>query len=215
MSRATLPLAAALALALAACGSATDPGSGTRTLFATVEITGKPDNTKVEVELMARGNPVVGANVVFRDLERDLTVIADRGGKAGNYRAMFPGHARTLSLRIVAADDHLEATLEGPADHVITRPPNNAIVRRRDFEVLRVEWEADGGADRVEVKPEKGSLIRLEGDPFAADVPLGALPNGEQKISVTRETSVELRGGTSGSRMRARYEVDNRFTLEG
>jgi len=33
--------------------------------------------------------------------------------------------------------------------------------------------------------------------------------------SVTRETSVDLDGGVSGSRMRTRYTVDNRFTIEG
>ena len=85
---------------------------------------------------------------------------------------------------------------------------------RKDFIILKVEWEADDEADRVEVEPDKSAAISLDGGAFSADVPLSALENGDQKIGVTRETTVDLAGGTEGSRMRSRYKVDNRFTLE-
>lgn len=207
-------LHAAPLLLLVACGNGTDSGSGTETLFTTIEVTGRPDDTKVEVELSARGNPVVGANVVFTDVDRELTVTAE-GKNSGKYQANFSGYARTLRVKITSGEDTLEAQLRGPAPHVITRPPNDAIVRRADFEVLDVEWEADDPAESVEVIPEDGDKLELMQDDFEATLPLGPLKNGSQKLSVERETSVDLSGGTEGSRFRSRYKVDNRFTLEG
>lgn len=207
----TLPF---FALALAACGSPTDSGFGTETLFATIEVTGEPDNTKIEVELLARGNPVVGANVAFTNLDTDEAIVAEQRS-AGSYRARVDGYARTLRVRITAGEDELEAALEGPSPHVITRPANNAIVRRGDFDRLKIEWEADSAADRVVIDPEDAEKLELSEDPFTAELPLGGLKNGEQKLEVTRETSVDLDGGAAGSRMRSRYVVDNRFTLEG
>ena len=57
--------------------------------------------------------------------------------------------------------------------------------------------------------------IELANDPGEAEVPLGGLSNGAHTLEVTRETSVDLAGGVEGSIIRARYKVDNRFTLEG
>lgn len=196
-----------------ACGNGTDSGSGTGTLFTTIEVSGRPDSTKVEAEITARGNPVVGANVVFTDVERSQPVTAE-GKSSGKYQANFQGYVRTLKVQITSGDDTLEAQLEGPAAHVITRPPNDAIVRRADFEVLDVEWDADAAADSVEVVPEEGNKLSLDHDDFEATLPLGPLKNGSQKLSVERGTSVDLAGGTEGSRFRSRYKVDNRFTLE-
>lgn len=197
-----------------ACGNGTDSGSGTGTLFTTIEVTGRPDDTKIELELSARGNPVVGANVVFTDVDREQTVTAE-GKNAGKYQANFNGYARTIRVQVTSGEDNLEAQLRGPAPHVITRPPNDAIVRRAEFEVLDVEWDADDPADSVEVIPEDGDKLKLDQDNFEATLPLGPLKNGSQKLSVERETSVDLSGGTEGSRFRSRYKVDNRFTLEG
>jgi len=207
---------AALALAslVSACGPGTDSGSGSGTLFATIEVTGRSSDTKIELSLMARGNPVIGANVVFTDLDNDEAKTAEMKSQ-GNYRADFSRYARVLGVKITSGDDTLEASLAGPAPHVITRPANDFIVRRADFEVLQVEWEADDPADSVEVIPEDAQKVTLMDDPFEARIPLGALKNGAQKISVERETAVDLSGGTEGSRMRSRYKVDNRFTLEG
>lgn len=201
-------------LLVAACGSPTDPGSGSGTLFATIEITAEPKSTKIEVELLARGNPVIGANVAFTDHDTDEAYVAEQNS-AGSYRTTLEGYVRTLRVKVTAGEDDLEATLEGPAPHVITRPPNNAIVRRGDFDELLVEWEADDPADRVEIDPEDADRIELSDDPGSAELPIGGLKNGEQKLEVLRETSVELSGGATGSRMRSRYVVDNRFTLEG
>ncbi len=210
-ARALLPVV--LAGALAACADGSDPGSGTGTLDARIELEGRPGRTTAELSLRAGGNPVAGANVVFTDVELGRKVTAEQK-QAGNYRASFEGYVRTVRVRIVSGDDELEAQLLGPAPHVITRPENDVIVRRGAAEVLRVEWSAEDRAERAEVDPEKGETIELEGDPFTADVPLGVLEDGEQDLEVTRETSVELAGGVPGSRMRARYRMDNRFTLE-
>lgn len=203
-----------LALLLVGCGSATDPGSGTGTLFATIDVDAEPDSTKIEVELLARGNPVVGANVAFTNVDTDEAIVAEQRS-AGSYRVTVDGYQRTLRVKITSGEDELEATLEGPAPHVITRPQNDAIVRRADFDQLLVEWDADAAADRIEVDPEDGEKITLEEDPGEVRLPLGGLQNGEQRVKVLRENVVELEGGAAGSRMRTSYEVDNRFTLEG
>jgi hypothetical protein len=203
-----------LAAALAACGGRTDPGSGTNTLFVLIEVNGKPDSTSIEANIEARGNGVVGANVVFEDLDRRVMAVGEQRS-AGSYRASIAGYARALSVRIVSADDELEAQLEGPAPHVITRPENDVIVDRKSFETLKIEWEADDRADRVEIIPQGAEKITLDGDPFEARIPLGGLENGSHDLEVIRENDVDLDGGTAGSRMRTRYTVDNRFTLEG
>ena len=75
--------------------------------------------------------------------------------------------------------------------------------------------EVRGDADAVEVAAGGAEPVRVEGDPGQAELPLAPLLDGPQTLRVTRETSVELRGGLPGSRMRCRYEVDNSFTLGG
>lgn len=204
----------AILLALVGCGSKTDPGSGTGSLFVVVEVSGKPDSTSFEAEIKAGGNGVIGANLVFEDVDRKKTATAEMRS-AGLYRASMEGYARTVAIRVVSGEDELEAQLEGPAVHVITRPPNDYLVRRKDFETLKIEWGAEDPADRVEIVPQGAEKIILEDDPFEARIPLGGLENGSHKLTVIRETSVDLRGGTEGSRMRSRYTVDNRFIIEG
>ncbi len=206
----------ALGLAATACGG-TWPGAGTETLFAEVEADGRPDSTKIRVTLTKRGSPVAGANVVIRDVERDLSVNLERkGDKDGaRYEGTLNGYARDLELRVTSGEDDLEARLVGPTAHVITRPPNNAIVRRADFTTLDLEWTSDGSADHTRVTVGDLEPIELDGDPGESAVPLGGLKNGAHEVEVRRESSVDLAGGTAGSRMRIRYKVDNRFTLEG
>jgi hypothetical protein len=202
-----------LILILGAACAKTDPGGGSGTLFVLAEIVATSDTTNVEVSVMLRGNPVTGANVAVTDDDTGEDINLE-GRTAGIYTTTIHGYARTLGLQITSGNDELDAQLEGPAAHRITRPPNDARVLRKDFTVLRVEWEAEDPADRVEVVAEKTAPLSLEGDTFEAEVPLATLENGDQRIAVTRETTVELAGGTEGSRMRSRYKVDNRFTLE-
>ena len=204
---------------LCCCGG-TDPGNGTQTLFANVEIRGRPDSTKLTVELRSRGNPVIGANVVVTDVEMDRSInLAGKGGGKDkdkhDYQGMFEGYVRTVRVRVTSGDDNLEAQLRGPSPHTIRRPGNDDIVRRADSDFLTVAWESDDPADRVTISADGIDPIVEEGDPFEVDVPLGALKDGDQKVEVERETSVDLAGGTKGSVMRSRYKVDNRFTLEG
>ncbi len=164
---------------------------------------------------MARGNPVVGANLVIEDRDRGVTTTLEQTA-AGRYRATTMGYARVVELRIVSGDDNLKAVLEGPHAHVITRPENGAIVRRGDFDTLRVQWRAEpsGDADAARVSIEGQEGVELEGDVYEARVPIGGLRNGAHRLTVRRETSIELAGGTTGSRIRTRYQVDNEFVIE-
>jgi hypothetical protein len=201
------------------CGS-TDSGGGSGTLFVTAEANGRPDSTRIRVTLQQRGNPVVGANVVVVHVENDVSINLEGVGSSGRgsefkYEGTFNRYARTLALKITSGEDALDARLQGPAPHVITRPPNDVIVRRKEFEFLDVRWEADGSADAATVTVSDLEPMELEGDPFEVQIPLGGLRNGTHQVEVRRETSVPLTGGVEGSVMRTRYTVDNRFTIEG
>lgn len=204
--------ALALLLAAAAC-SKTDAGGGSGTLYTLAEIVADADTTNVEVSVMLRENPVVGANVVVEDDDTGATSTLE-SRSPGIYKTTISGYARTLELKITSGDDELDAQLEGPAPHQITRPPNDARVLRMGFSVLRVEWTAEDAADRTEVAAAMTAPISIAGDVYDAEVPLSTLENGDQRVAVTRETTVDLAGGVEGSRMRSRYKVDNRFTLE-
>jgi hypothetical protein len=185
-------------------------------LFVAAEIRGRPDHTSFEVELLLRGNPVAGANVVIKDGDTGVSLnLEAKGGDRAGYRGTLGRYVRTVELAITSGEDRLEARLVGPAPHAISRPRNHDIVRRADFDELTVQWEADAPAERVEIRAKGLPPVELEGDPFEHDLPLNALGNGDQEIEVERETRVELSGGAEGSVMRSTYTVDNRFTLEG
>lgn len=205
----------ALALAagsLVAC-STNDAGTGSGTLTTRFEITGSATSTAFEAQVSLGGAPVSNANVFVRNVDTGETFTLT-GSAGGLYRATARGYVRTVELRVTSGDDHLEATLEGPSPHVVSRPPNDARVRRAGSTVLDVEWDADAPAELVEVSVG-ATTVTAEGDAFAAELPLAPLANGEHTLTVTRQTSIELAGGAPGSRMRSRYKVDNRFGLEG
>lgn len=199
-------------LLLAAC-SATNPGTGSGTLLVNADVEGKSDSTEIEIEVKKDMRPVFGANVTVRDLSTgSLTTLEGKGD--GVYKTTLNRYVRSVAIKIVSGDDALEAAIEGPAKHTITRPPDNAIVRRAGGEVLSVRWEADGRADEVEVQAEGTERIRLELDTFGFDIPLSSLKNGEQRLRVERANGVDLAGGASGSLLRARYKAEARFTLQ-
>ncbi|GEM_PF-3059080 len=208
------------ALALAACGGATSPGSGSNTLYVEAIVEGKPDSTSFSVIVLRSGSNVVGANVFFVDqdsgTERNLVGHGDASKKKGDYRyeGQLGFYAPNLKLKITAGNDSLEALLAGPAPHVILKPDNNDIVAANTGEVLGVEWRRDGLADRVWIKPEGVPAIELMNDPGSYDVPLGPLKTGDQKLRVERENQVPLAGGTQGSVWKTSFGVENRFTLQ-
>lgn len=208
-----MALCGLLTASQAACGSATDPGSGTKTLLALIEVQATGANSQVEVELTANGNPVIGANVAFTHQETGRQHTAE-SVSAGNYRVIIDGYARTLAVKITAGNDELKAQLQGPAKHSITRPSNDSRVRRGSFATLKVTWEAEEPAESVVLKANQAAPVTLNGDPFSAEIPLGELENGPVDLSIIRETTVNLAGGVTGSQMRTRYQVDNRFSLE-
>jgi hypothetical protein len=205
----------AAAALLAACGSKTDPGTGTQTLTALVDITATAERTVVEVDLSAGRNPIATAEVTLEDVDRGNEAAAEARAP-GSFRAGFNGYARTIRIRLTTPDgDRLEAQLEGPAPHVITRPTEGARVRRGDFETMKVTWDADAPAEAVAVAAADGAPLSLDHDPGEAELPLAPLLDGPQTLEVVRETSVPLDGGLPGSKMRSRYAVDISFTLEG
>lgn len=202
----------ALLLLLAGCG-VTSTGTGTGTLYVEATSKGKPDSTELEVIVRRAGEAVMGANVYVEDVEGAVAARSlEPKGKA--YEGRFPGYVRGMRLKVTAGEDELEAALEGPSAHLITNPPAGGLVLRGTAEILTIEWSAEGPADRVRIDAEALDEVLVEGDPGEYALPLAGLKDGDQKVEVRRETSVDLAGGVAGSVWRARYEVDNRFTLK-
>jgi hypothetical protein len=206
----------AFALGLSACVQ-TDPGSGSKTLYALCEIEGRANETQLSVSLKSEGNTVIGANVVAVDRTTERTINLEGGERSAGYLydGIFSGYAQTIQIKITSGDDTLEAQLVGPISHEITRPPNDAIVRRGSSDKLSVRWNADDSADKVVIRVDQENPQTLQEDDFAAEYPISNLQDGAHSIEIERENTVDLAGGTSGSLMRIRYKVDNRFTIEG
>lgn len=204
-------------LVLTASCTQTDPGTGSNTLHTICEISASADSSQISVALSVRGNPVIAANVVATDVDSGVSVNLEGGErpKGHRYEGILPGYALAIHLKITSGDDHLEAQLLGPSAHEITRPPNDAIVRRADFDRLTVQWAASDSAQSVRIQVADKPPLELAPDEFTIDFPISDLPNGSHLIRVERENSVDLRGGAAGSLMRIRYKVDNRFTIEG
>lgn len=206
-------LACTAALLFIGCGAATDPGSGTQTLTALVEILGTAERTVIEVDLRAGANPIAGASIQLEDVNRGNSTAAT--GENGSFRASFNGYARTIHIQIDTPDgDQLQAKLQGPAPHTITRPADGFTVLRGDFETLKVTWDAPEDAEGVELEAADGGPVTFDGDSGQAELPLAPLLSGTQSLTVRRETSVELAGGIPGSKMRSRYETQVQFVLQ-
>ena len=204
-----------LLLSAAAC-SETDSGEGSETLYVQVSARSQVDSTQITASLSQNGNDVVGANVVIRDVDNDTSINLEGNSSSDGYvyTGILTGYARLLQLEIKSGDDDLIAQLGGPNAHLITRPPNDAIVRRQSFDELTIEWDADDPADEVLVAIDQENPIILSEDRFRVDIPIGDIRNGAHSVSVERVNRVDLAGGTAGSRMEIRYRVDNRFTIE-
>ena len=136
MQRHTKPtIILSLLLCTAAC-SETDSGEGSETLYVEVNAQSEGDSTQVAATLSKQGNDVVGANVVIRDVGNDTSINLEGAPSSSGYvySGILTGYARLLLLEIKSGDDDLIAQLGGPNPHVITRPPNDAIVRRQSFD---------------------------------------------------------------------------------
>jgi len=216
MPRVTLnKLLCGLVIYAAAC-SETDAGEGSETLYVVVSARSQVDSTQMTATLSKQGNDVVGANVVVRDVENNTSINLEGGASSDGYiySGVLTGYARVIQLEIKSGDDDLVAQLGGPSAHVITRPPNDAIVRRQSFDELTIEWDAVDPADEVRVAIDQENPLILEEDRFRTDIPIGDIRNGAHTVSVERYNRVDLAGGTAGSRLEIRYRVDNRFTIE-
>lgn len=202
------PLIAAVLVACAGCsGGPDDPGSGTGTLAVGAEGVIAADFTDVDLEVRARGVPVVDAVITLRDVEGGETTEA-RSLADGVYRARLSGAARVLRLDVQAGEDALSAGIGGPRAFTITRPPEGALVRVGDAGRLLVEWARPDEEPIDEVTLElfgednlPEATERLDGDPGRGRVALPAAP-GRFRAVVTRTDIVPLAGGVEGSEIR-------------
>ena len=73
-----------LLLSAAAC-SETDSGEGSETLYVQVSARSQADSTQITASLSQKGNDVVGANVVIRDVDNDTSINLEGNSSSDGY----------------------------------------------------------------------------------------------------------------------------------
>ena len=209
-----------LALASAACGY-TSEGSGTQTIEATAFLRFSPTveaATTGEVRLRySGGTPVTGATVRFTHGDNGQVlatfVESDVASEAGVYRGSFDGYVRRLAFSVAHESDVIEATLEGPGQHILAAPANGTVYERDSIgDEVRVIWSTEDGlkADEVVVQfQENGFVSTLDDDPGELSVPSERVDDGINTISVLRRNRTSLAGGLGDSVFALEYEVIN------
>ena len=209
-----------LVFASAACGY-TSEGSGTETIEATAFLRFTPTveaATTGEVRLRYSGGvPVSGATVTFThgDNEQLLAtfVESEAAGEEGVYRGSFQGYVRRLALSVTQSSDVIEATLEGPGQHILAAPANGTVYGRDTIgDEVKVVWSTEDGlkADEVVVQfEENGFVSALDNDPGELSVPAERVDDGINTISVVRRNRTNLAGGLGDSVFALEYEVIN------
>lgn len=214
-------LAVVLTMAsLTGCGY-TDPGTGTNTLevVARLSFTASDDGeTDVRVRVLKRGAVVNDASVAIQNGETgEKFVIDEQTTGQDRYRGLLDGYHRRIELSVTAGADHLVGRLEGPGRHLIKSPLNDSVLRRSDADTMRVRWRAEDGlmADEVELRFDESEFSTTIGrDTGEVVVATAELIPGLEELRVTRRNSVNLAGGTAGSKLEIAYTAANRFEVE-
>jgi len=212
-----------------ACGY-TDGGSGTNTLevVATLvyETRHSDEGMQADVSIRKNGLAVEGATVILTDGDKNdaVTVPQHDNGQNTRYRTdsthLLLGYRRKLELRVESGSDRLEAKLEGPGPHLISKPTNDEQMSRGDLgDSFEVRWKTEDGiaADEVVItvtSQNTDDRVRtVSGDPGKYDMSSTTLENFDNNIRVLRRNRLRLSGGTGASEMTLGYEASNRVVV--
>ena len=203
--------------AIAACGGFTNGGGGTKTLEveARVSFAAGNANMNARVSVVQNGAQVKSAVVTLRDEETEAVFTLEPDGNF--YRANIAGaYRRKLELKVERGEDNLDAKLEGPGEHFVSNPFDGTTIELGE-DALTVNWTVSDGirADEVAITLDgsdyRGETNRDRGE---VEVPRELLRVGDDVIHIERSNSVELDGGTGGSRFTMSYEASASVTFE-
>lgn len=205
--------AAAWLLSVVACAY-TDPGTGTTTLQANLDImfsTATTQSTQVQATVQQGGLRVTDAKVVLTDSDTGQNFSIDP-----NSVQLIDQYHRRMQVRISAGANNVICQLEGPSKHVITAPLSGMEHSINDD--LQVNWTSPDGlrADHVVITLDQaGYQTTLPNDDGWFSVPATLLqPTGNETLTVRRITQVVPAGGTSGSLVRSSFEVKVPFSVK-
>ncbi len=180
-----------------------DPGSGTKTLYAGVELSlSSIDGSTplpslvVAVAAGARGGAAVsGATIVLSATDGTTITPTEDAGTPGTYEADNLTWESSWHLQITSGSDQLEATIAAPGATTITSPTPNATVSAGS---VTFAWTdvLDEHAQSVWVSPCCGDPIVDLTDSGSGSV-LVAAPGGV--FTLYRQDALPLDGGAAGS----------------
>jgi hypothetical protein len=205
-------------MALPACGSAktssgaspgpdsgtgSDPGSGTKTLYAGVELnlsalaggaTPSAELTVVLAHGTLGGASVSGANVALTAADGVIVTATEDVSVPGSYGASGFVWEPSWQVQISAASDQLEFTLTAPGATTITSPTQGASVAAGP---VALEWTDAWGAKAENVWADccGAPTVKLT-DSGAGTISLAA-PGGE--LTLYRQNALVPNGGATGS----------------
>ena len=218
-------LAAAIAVAQAACGTAADDEGGSGTLAVDAQVAYSPgawrhleaaqaaDTTVATVEIRRDGEPVEGAEVVLSAHDGGSQVALT--GSGGSYRAVAAGYRRDVRLEVRAGSDWLTASLRGPARHTMTEPAAGGVARRQQD--LTVRWDSSerGGCSTSTCSLSRSGFAAATcRDSLRCRIPAEELLAGPETVEVRRRVERPLEHGTAGSRLAIDYLFAVPFVVE-
>ncbi len=203
-------------MAVAACGSSkassdagpgsgtgSDPGSGTKTLYAGIELDlaalggGGTPNAGLTV-VLARGTlggaSVSGAAVTLTAADGVTVTAAEEAATPGSYQASGFVWKPSWHVQISAGSDQLQLTLAAPGATMITSPAQGATVAAGP---VALQWTDAWGAQADNVWAEccGNPTVKLT-DSGSGTIPVEA-PGGE--VTVYRQNALVPGGGAAGS----------------
>jgi hypothetical protein len=208
------------------CGGS-NPGGGTGNLFVRAEARsdGSTEGTSMIVHVRERDidGPIVSdANVSIRgDHTGEATLLWDGffifDWAIGAYTSNIPWDTG-WALNVRRDPDGLDAYLYSPGITEITEPNANTTFRRAEGEPLLVQWRDEAGhrAETVNVELEDADFNQpLRDDPLELRIePHELVQSDNERLEVSRFTSVELAGGAPGSVFTATTYHSIRINIE-
>ena len=214
-------------LALVGCGGS-NPGGGTKTLFvkATAHSDGSTDGSWLGIEVRdgsESGSLITDAVVTVRgDKEGEFNLpwsgINWGGFKAGLYLKDKMAWDQGWSISVKRGNDNLDAYLVAPGVTTITEPIDGTVFRRGDGQPFTLKWKDGEGrhSDSVKIDFNKADAdVDLDEDPMERQIEANRLTaTNNETVTVTRSNTIDLAGGTPGSRFTAETTHHISFVVE-
>jgi len=207
---------------LNAC-AVSDPGTGTQTLYVTAVAQSDGSSNGTSLSVVVQNGSSSGATVT----DATVTLIGDKGstytlpfvgifGFGANFKnnIAWEGGWR---LRIQSGNDNLEAYIAGPGLTTITAPTEGSTFVKASAPNMLVQWRDEMGrhAMTTSMKFRRGSVDTTVDDNGAHSVDSASLvAASDERITITRTVSLDLRGGVTGSTFKATTSAERNIIVQ-